>query len=217
MNCNYCKRPCIKKGKRKNGIQKYRCTRCGKYQQKTYLHQAWMPGINEQIKTLVKESCGIRSISRVLNISSTTVIHRIRQIASRIIKPKIRMGKEYEVDELKTYRGRKTRERWLVYALSREDGQVVDYRIGRRTKRTLGAVVETLLLSKARKIFTDKFQLYKYLIPLWLHRWRQYAINHIERMNLNLRNGLKRLGRKTLCFSKSDSMLEACVKIYFWG
>lgn len=217
MKCLHCKSPCIKKGKRKTGTQKYQCTCCKKYQQETYLRQGWMPGNNERIKILVKESCGIRSIARILNISAVTVIKRIRHIASQIVKPKIKKYKEYELDEMKTYLGRKTRERWIVYTLSKGDNRIVDYRIGRRTKKILGAVVETLLLSKAKKIYTDKLPLYRYLIPRPLHRWRQYAINHIERMNLNLRNSLKRLGRKTLCFSKSDSMLDACVKIYFWG
>jgi transposase-like protein len=42
----------------------------------------------------------------------------------------------------------------------------------------------------------------------------KYCTNKIERHNLTLRTHLKRLVRKTLCFTKSDEMLENCVRLY---
>ena len=217
MNCYYCKRSCIKKGKRKNGTQKYRCCCCKKYQQEAYVRKGWHPCLNKEIKKHIIESCGIRSIARLLEISCTTVIKRILFIAQNINKPVMAMGKAYEADELKTYCGKKTCERWITYAIRTDTKEPVDFRIGRRTKKNIGAVIKTLLLSKAKKIYTDGLDLYRYLIPPKIHGRQWYKINHIERKNLNLRMHLKRLGRKTICFSKSDAMLEACVKIYFWG
>lgn len=73
MNCNYCQKNCIKKGKQKNGTQKM-----------NYQRQAFRPDIDKQIITLVKESCGTRSISRILTIVPNTVTSRIKQIVSRI-------------------------------------------------------------------------------------------------------------------------------------
>ncbi|HMW09684.1 MAG TPA: transposase, partial [Bacteroidia bacterium] len=32
-----------------------------------------------------------------------------------------------------------------------------------------------------------------------------------------LRTHLKRLNRRTICFTRSAIMLFACLKIYFWG
>ncbi|WP_090469263.1 IS1 family transposase [Mucilaginibacter sp. OK268] len=37
----------------------------------------------------------------------------------------------------------------------------------------------------------------------------------MERKNLNLHTYLNRLNRRTIRFSKSISMLEACLKIFF--
>ncbi|HEX2845848.1 MAG TPA: IS1 family transposase [Chitinophagaceae bacterium] len=54
-------------------------------------------------------------------------------------------------------------------------------------------------------------------MPSDRHIANAYNINHIERNNLNLRTHLKRLSRRTICFSKSITMLEACLKIYFWN
>lgn len=87
--------------------------------------------------------------------------------------------------------------------------------------------MDTVLLSEAKKIFTYGYDLYNSLIPEEIHRKAKYSINHIERNNLGIRTHLKRLSRKTICFSKSkelpplklrqSGMLEACLKIYFWA
>jgi IS1 family transposase len=71
-------------------------------------------------------------------------------------------------------------------------------------------------MAECKQIYTDGLDVYRFVIPEKLHRVKRYGINHIERKNLNLRVHLKRLGRKTICFSKSLLMLEACLKIYFW-
>ncbi len=78
-------------------------------------------------------------------------------------------------------------------------------------------IVNTLLLSGVEIIKTDKLNIYQSLIPRHKHVSAAYNINHIERNNLNLRTHLKRLSRRTICFSKSLTMLEACLKIYFWN
>lgn len=78
-------------------------------------------------------------------------------------------------------------------------------------------VISPLILSDAKQIVTDKLNIYKELVPKEIHSTKNRGINHIERQNLNLRTHLKRLNRKTICYSKSFSMLFAVVKIYFWG
>ena len=127
------------------------------------------------------------------------------------------MGKVYEVDELCTYIGNKNRKRWIAYSLRKDTGEVINFVVGTRTKRILGQVINTLLLSEAKMIYTDKLNIYKSLIPKNIHCTRQYSINHIERNNLTLRTHLKRLNRKTICYSKSILMLTAILKIYFWA
>lgn len=147
MNCYCCKNLCVKKGKQKSGIQKYYCKMCKRYQQEDYLRKGWKPGTDQMIVKLLKESCGIRSIGRVLEISPVTVIKRIKHVAQGISKPFISINKEYEVDELKTYMGKKHRERWLTYAVRRDNRDVADFRVGTRTKKNLGYVIQTLILS----------------------------------------------------------------------
>lgn len=169
------------------------------------------------IKNLVKEGCGIRSIARLLKISVTTVLKRILSIAKIIRKPILSYNKLYEVDELRTFYKSKTRLLWIVYALRRDTKEIADFAVGTRTVKTLKRVIDTLLLSGAEKVHTDKLHLYNYIIPENIHQSKIYCTNHIERKNLSLRIHLKRLNRRTICFTKSIPILVACLKIYFWS
>ncbi|MBX2972336.1 MAG: hypothetical protein KF797_04480 [Flavobacteriales bacterium] len=71
--------------------------------------------------------------------------------------------------------------------------------------------------AKAKRITTDGLDLYGCLIPPGIHRVKGFGINRIERRNLTLRTQLKRLARRTLCYTKSVAMLYACVAIACWS
>src|SRR6185437_4385213 len=198
------------------GRQRYQCKSCKSTFMGMYINKACHIAINRSIVDHVKEGCGIRSIARLLSISADTVLRRIKYIAGHIKKPIISIGRIYEVDELKTYIKNQCRDYWVIYALDKQSGQVVDLKVGKRTTANLQRVTDTLLLSKYKQIYTDGLSIYRQIIPPLIHTVTRYGTNKIERKNLNLRTHLKRLNRKTICFSKSLLMLEACLKIYFW-
>jgi IS1 family transposase len=206
----------IKYGKTKSGNQRYICKLCKKTRVKNYTYQAYKPDIDESIIQFTKEGLGIRSTARLLKISTTTLLKRIVSIARNITKPIIRKGKTYEVDELCTYIRHKKNYIWLVYALEKNSKTVVSFNVGKRTNKTLSRVLDTLKLSEAKKIFTDRLKNYRYLIDEKLHSVKRFGTNHIERKNLTLRTHLKRLNRRTICFSKSLIVLISVLKIYFW-
>ncbi|MES2477744.1 MAG: IS1 family transposase [Bacteroidota bacterium] len=199
-----------------NKNQRYYCKSCQKSFIKSYNNQAYHPHINHQITSLVKESCGIRSISRLLRISTTTLLKRILNIAKNTPKPVILKGGHYEVDEMRTFVKKKSRRIWIVYALERSTKSVVSFNVGARTNKTLNAVLKTLHYAKAKTIYTDKLPAYRYLIEDKIHSTQYRGTNHIERKNLSIRTQLKRLSRRTICFSKSAALLIACLAIYFW-
>ncbi|MDD2797382.1 MAG: IS1 family transposase [Bacteroidales bacterium] len=206
----------LKGGKTINHKQRYNCKECKKRFIINYTYNACKSQINQQIILLTKEGLGIRSTARVLQISATTLLKRIISIASHIAQPPIAKGRTYEVDEMRTYIGKKSRLRWIVYALDRESRAVVDFNVGRRTNRTLNRVIISLELSQAVTVYTDKLQNYRYLIAKTIHNTHLHSTNHIERHNLSLRTHLKRLNRKTICFSRSMVVLIAVLRIYFW-
>lgn len=207
----------IKYGKTKSGNQRYICKVCKKTRVENYAYQAYKPDINKNIIEFTKEGLGIRSTARLLQISTTTLLKRIVTIARSIHQPVISKGKTYEVDEMCTYIGHKRNFIWLVYALERESKKVVSFNVGKRTNKTLSRVLDTLKLSEAKNIFTDRLKNYKYLIDEKIHSVKRYGTNHIERKNLTLRTHLKRLNRRTICFSRSMVVLDAILIIYFWS
>ncbi len=180
-------------------------------------HKACAPGVDGRITTYVREGCGIRSIARIIGISATTVITHIKGIAARLAPVIIPKGRAYEVDELSTYVGNRKNRIWVAYALDRKDKRIVALRVGKRSKRMLRPLVETLVLADARSIRTDGLELYRSLVPAATHKVKRFGTNHIERMNVNFRTHLKRLARRTICYSKSIAMLRACAMIYCWS
>src|SRR5690606_27835678 len=161
MNCKYCKGSnTIKYGYQPNGASKYHCKDCLRYFQSSYVYQSSMTS-DKQIIMLTKESCGIRSIARILDISTSTVIRRIKKIAGNLKRPyPILKGKIYEVDELFTYIGYKDNRICIAYSYEPKTGYVLDISVGTRCKQTLRRVTETLILSEAKIIYTDGLDLY---------------------------------------------------------
>ena len=207
----------VKNGKTKSGNQRYICKICHKTKVATYIYKAWNQDVNQKIILFTKEGLGIRSTARLLKISTTTLLKRIITIAKDIHQPIISKGKTYEVDEMCTYIRHKRNFSWIVLAFERETKKVVTFSVGKRTNKTLSFVLDILKLSVAKKIFTDRLKNYRYLIEEKFHSIKRFATNHVERLNLTLRTHLKRLNRRTICFSRSSIILTAVLKIYFWG
>lgn len=122
----------------------------------------------------------------------------------------------YEVDELYACVGGSGKGCYIIYAINRFTRRVIDFVVGARTKQNIGKVIKKLLSLSPTRIYTDKLPLFSYIIPKHIHRFFQYRTNRIERNNLTLRTHLKRLSRKTICYSKSEAMLEACFRLYVW-
>jgi insertion element IS1 protein InsB len=216
MNCQYCKGICQKKGLYK-AVQKYRCGQCYKYQRFSYRNRKYNNLIDERIKELNRESVGISSISRLLRIPKSSVQRRIRFMNDKVTPPLLsETNQVYEMDELYTFIGRKTNPCYVLYAINRKTKQVIDCVIGGRTKENINIIVQKLLSLTPKRIYTDKLNIFGALIPASVHRTFQYRTNCIERKNLTIRTHLKRMGRKTICYSKSKEMLEACFRLYVW-
>ena len=217
MICKFCKGKCIKDGFQKNGCQRYKCKCCKRKLQEEYKYNAYGQHINQSIIKYNKVGVGIRGTAKLLSISTTTLLNRILLIAKKISQPPVISNQVYEVDEIKSFVKCKKNLIWIVYTLNRKTKEVVSYNVGNRTNTTLGVVIRTLDLSKAKKIYTDKWSGYKSLINRKIHSTFNRGTNHIERHNLTLRTHLKRLTRRSICLSRSAAILSAILRIYFWG
>lgn len=113
--------------------------------------------------------------------------------------------------------GFKLKEAWVIYAINRNTKKVINFIVGRRTRRNISVITKLVLELYPKTIFTDRLKTYRSLIPRQQHNTRKKNTTVIERNNLTLRTHLKRLSRKTICLSKNFEMLEATLKLYLWG
>jgi IS1 family transposase len=159
---------------------------------------------------MVCESVSVRGIARILQISVNTVQAGTKRASKKTAKPPIGLNQaSVEIDELRTFIGNKQNQYWVAYALNRDTGKVLDFVVGKGSKRTLRGLIRTALLAAVRKISTDRLNIYRSLIPVSLHDYRKYGTNQIERKNLSLRTDIKRLRRRTICFGP----VEPCWRI----
>jgi len=218
MKCRKCKAVAVKNGKQSSGRQRYYCSSCKHSFQRSYRYNACNHKVDNKIFLLQNESVGICGISRLLRISKSTVLKRIRSKGLVIKKPIFKETQQYyEVDEMRVVVSNKETQAWVTYAINRHTKKIVDFVVGRRTRDNISRVVSSVLELNPKQIATDRLITHECLIPKGLHETRKSSTTVIEGHNLTLRTRLKRLSRKTICFSKSMEMLEATLKIYFWG
>ncbi len=108
-----------------------------------------------------------------------------------------------EMDGQWSYVGHKKQPRWLWYAWQPHLKTVLAYELGTRADETLKRLLALLHTFKIRVYCTDGWEAYQRLLPTDQHLITKRYTQSIERQNLNFRTRIKRLARKTLCFSKS--------------
>ena len=91
---------------------------------------------------------------------------------------------------------------------------MIAYAFGRRTDETLALLL--LLLERlkgftVRLYCTDDWGAYQRLLPPDQHLITKRYTQSIERQNLTFRTRLKRLARRTICFSKSVELHDKVI------
>lgn len=206
----------INKGLR-GKARRLKCKDCACNFQNRYLYKHYSKQDDYQLKLLNAEGVGIRSMSRIMGYSTGTILRRIHYLKSIITKPiYCETNQQYEVDEIWTYVGKNKPSNyvWITYAINKKTRNVIDVVIGNRNKENLGKIINSLKALNPKKICTDRLNSYPNLIKPIGHEIKPHSTNRIERANLTLRTHIKRLTRKTICYSKSLEMLRACILIY---
>ena len=217
ITCPSCaSRHIVKNGTTPNRKQKYLCKGCRRQFIRDYTYQGCRPDIRRLIVPMTLNGSGIRDIRRVLEVSINTVLKVIREQASLTPEPELpaRVA-DVEVDEMWSFVEKKRRQSWLWYAYSPKRKQVIGYVRGRRTDAMCQQLLDKLASCQVTRFYTDQWESYGKLIPAHQHWIGKAGTQRIERNNLTIRTRLKRWHRRTICFSKSDEMDEAVIKLFF--
>jgi insertion element IS1 protein InsB len=185
-----------------------------------------MPEVREQVIEMTLNGSGVRDIARVLKISPTTVIEVLKgkkdllqqinpivrqlenpeEIEVEIRKVEDSLVEEAELDEMWSFVSTKTRQRWLWHAVDHRTGQVLAYVFGSRKDAVFLELKRLLEPFGIKRFYTDGHSSYERHLARKSHQAGKRNTQKIERKHLTLRTRIKRLARKTICFSKSILM-----------
>ena len=116
-----------------------------------------------------------------------------------------------ELDEQWSYVGKKSNPRWLWYAVDHASNTVLAYTFGRRQDDVFKELKDLLKPLGIRRYYTDDWGAYQRHFKTEAHRIGKQNTQKIERKNLNWRTWIKRLARKTLCFSKLETLHDTVI------
>ena len=121
---------------------------------------------------------------------------------------------ESEVDEMWSFVGKKANPRWLWHAIDRNTGQVLAYVFGRRKDEVFLQLKQLLEPFGIKRFCTDGWGAYERHLPVEVHEIGKQKTQKIERKHLRLRTRIKRLTRKTICFSKCELMHDLVIGMF---
>ena len=119
-----------------------------------------------------------------------------------------------EADEQWSFVGCKGNPRWLFYAYDRIRSRVLAHVFSPRNTLTLQRLLALLKQFNIVFYMTDAWPVYRTQLDSAHHVVSKKYTQRIERHNLNLRTHLKRLTRRTICFSKSEEMHDKVIGWY---
>lgn len=223
----------VKRGKTEDGKQRYLC-RNEVCEAKSFILDYVYNGRKSDVKRMIVEmtlnGSGIRDIARVLEISTDTVIselkkkaiflepvsHRLLRLVEHIenIEVEVLKVEEAEADEMWSFIRKKSNQRWLWHAIDHETGEVLAYVFGDRKDKVFRKLEKLLRPFGIVKFYTDDWGSYERNLAPGNHEIGKKNTQKIERKHLTLRTRIKRLARKTICFSKSEKMHDIVIGLF---
>lgn len=115
---------------------------------------------------------------------------------------------------MQSFVAKKAFQRWLWHAIDHETGTILAFVIGNREDRMFLKLKKLLKPFGITKFYTDNLKTYSRNLEVENRVVNKYKMQKIERKHLTLRTRIKRLQRKTICFSKKSQMHDLVIGLY---
>jgi insertion element IS1 protein InsB len=119
-----------------------------------------------------------------------------------------------ELDEIWSYVGKKAHQHWLWHAIDHHTGKVLAYVFGRRQDEVFLRLKALLEPFGITRYYTDGWGTYERHVNAEQHTVGKEHMQRIESKHINLRTRIKRLVRRTICFSKTERMHELVIGLF---
>ena len=126
----------------------------------------------------------------------------------------VRRVEAAEVEEMGSFVGSKAQPRWLWHAIDHLTGGVLADVLGNRAEVVFLQRQQLLKPFGLVHFYTDAAGGYDRHLPAAAHTVGKIHTQQIERKHLTLRTRIKRLARKTICFSKSVFMHDTVIGLF---
>ena len=121
---------------------------------------------------------------------------------------------EAEMDEMWSFVQSKKQQRWLWHALDHASGKILAYVLAPQEDSAFVQLKALLQPFGITRFFTDGWGSYQRYLDQQVHTIGKSNTQKIERKHLTLRTRIKRLARKTICFSKSIEMHDLVIGLF---
>lgn len=138
----------------------------------------------------------------------------MEQLQPEQVEVKVSRVEAAEMDEMWSYVGKKQQQRWLWHAINHATGQVLAYVLAPHTDAALVQLKALLEPFGITRFYTDAWGAYQRHLEEETHVIGKENTQQIERKHLTLRTRIKRLARKTICFSKSIVMHDIVIGLF---
>ncbi len=125
-----------------------------------------------------------------------------------------RRGLTSELDEMWSFVGKKAQPRWLWHAIDHHSGAVLAFVFGRRQDEVFLELKELLGPFGITRFYTDGWGAYERHLDPEQHTIGKAHTQKIESKHINLRTRIKRLVRRTICFSKTTTMHDLVLDLF---
>lgn len=204
VNCPYCLGvKVVRNGLKSSGAQNLLCKGCGKQFQSEYLYWACDQKRRDLVLRMLVRGSGVKDCAAVLGISKEAVLRCILRSALPIeVKPAEKRYDRVQIDELWSYVGKKKRKVWLLYAYCARSGEILAFTMGKRSITTVKNLMVKLKYIEIDFFCTDRWEAFTAVLPYERHLIGKMFTKAIEGINTWFRTRLRRLVRRTVCFSK---------------
>jgi insertion element IS1 protein InsB len=121
---------------------------------------------------------------------------------------------EAEVDEMWSFVQSKGQQRWLWHAIDHRTGEVLAYVLSDHKDAAFVQLKGLLEPFGITQFYSDNWGAYQRLLHPAFQTVGKASTQTIERKHLTLRTRIKRLARKTICFSKSTWLHDVVIGLF---
>lgn len=138
----------------------------------------------------------------------------LKQLDTPNLNVELVPAEEAEVDEMWSFVKKKENQRWLWHAIDHASGKVLAYVFGSRKDVIFSQLKALLIPFGIKHFYTDDWGSYQRKLPRSQHTISKTNTQQIERKHLTFRVRIKRLARKTICFSKLEKMHDIVIGLF---